>query len=429
MIDAVTTMHDAERDLLQKRTVRTLMISAVPAGLAMSGGFSSAALLGEDLTGSDTLGGLAASCMTLGSALSTVHLARFMGARGRGPGLVAGWTLGVGGSALAFLAAVTGFYPLLPLGMLGLGVGNATNLAQRYASVDLSSEAKRARTLGTMVWAATIGATLGPTIALGGAGNAARAIGLPELAGPYVLSAVLFTVAMWWIRTRLHPDPLAVAGGLTDRRVTRPPVSGTLREIWANPPARLAATGMVVGHAVMVGVMTMTPLHMKDGAHELRIIGFVISVHVIGMYGFSPVVGWFVDKLGARTMIAVGGSILFVGAELAAHTDAEDSLGVFTGLFLIGLGWSFGLVAGSSLLTGSFAIAERVKIQGAGDLLMTGAGAMAGLSAGAIAEWRSYHDLSHWAGMLGLGLSAVAVYALFRGDRFDPQRVASRVDS
>jgi len=122
---------------------------------------------------------------------------------------------------------------------------------------------------------------------------------------------------------------------------------------------------MAIGHAVMVGVMTMTPLHMENGEHELRIIGFVISLHVLGMYFFSPLVGWFVDRLGPRILIGVGGLISFSGTEFAARTESHDSAGVFVGLFLIGLGWSFGLISGSALLTSAFPPAERVGIQGA----------------------------------------------------------------
>ena len=111
---------------------------------------------------------------------------------------------------------------------------------------------------------------------------------------------------------------------------------------------------MLVGQAVMVGVMTMTPLHMTNGDHELRVIGLVISLHIVGMYAFSPVVGWFVDRVGPYVMVGSGGVVLFVGAEMASHTSPEDSLGVFVGLLLVGLGWSFGLISGSSLLTGAF---------------------------------------------------------------------------
>jgi MFS family permease len=194
--------------------------------------------------------------------------------------------------------------------------------------------------------------------------------------------------------------------------VKRPPVRAAFGKIWRNPAARLAAFAMMLGQAVMVGVMTMTPLHMKDGDHELRVIGFVISVHIVGMYALSPLVGWLVDRLGRYLMIGTGGVILFLGAELASHTDPQDSLGVFVGLFLIGVGWSFGLIAGSTLLTSSFPVHERVAVQGAADLMMVGAGATAGVGAGLAVEWSSFHSLSHWSGVAALAMVAAAGWAV-----------------
>ena len=406
------TVPAADQAALQKRTVRVLLASVVPAGMGMAGGFSAAAVLGEELTGSDTLAGLAAACLSLGGAMTTVPLANFMARHGRRPGLRIGWIIAAGGSALAFFAAVTEFYPLLLLGILGIGVGNATNLSARYAAADLATDMQRARAIGFLVWAGTFGSVLGPTLALGPAGWVAEQFGLDELAGPYMLSFTVFVVAGTVVDRLLHPDPLVVSGGLSEAGVKRPPVREAFGRIWRHPAARLAVFGMMLGQAVMVGIMTMTPLHMKDGDHELRIIGFVISVHIIGMYAFSPIVGLLVDKFGTHLMIAAGGITLFIGAELASHTDAEDSLGVFVGLFLIGVGWSFGLIAGSSLLTGSFPIEHRVGVQGAADLLMVGSGASAGLSAGVAVEWSSFHSLSHWSGVAALALVLAAGWAL-----------------
>ena len=143
-----------------------------------------------------------------------------------------------------------------------------------------------------------------------------------------------------------------------------------LRRIAAVPEARLAVLAMLTGQAVMVGVMTLTPLHMEGGGQEFKVIGWVISLHIVGMYAFSPIVGWLVDRVGPHLMIGLGGVILFVGAELASHTDPEHSTGLFVGLMMIGLGWSFGLIAGSALLTASFGVSERVEVQGGADFMM-----------------------------------------------------------
>jgi MFS family permease len=406
------------------------MGGVLPAGAAMAAGYSSAALLGKEITGSGAWGTLAAACLTIGGTLATVPLAGYMSRHGRRRGLRLAWAVAFCGTASAFTAAVTSSYPLLVIGILGIGVGNAANLSARYAASDLATDQDRAKAIGTLVWSTSFGSALGPTLGLGVVGSGAAALGLPELAGPYLMGMVLFVAAAVFIDRNLHPDPLAVAGGLTPvaegeasggRAAVRDlgrhlsAAGGALGDIARHPSARLAVLAMLVGQAVMVAIMTATPLHMSDGAHEIRIIGFVISVHIIGMYFFAPVAGLGVDRFGPRPMIALGGVVLFVGAELASHTRAEDSVGVFSGLFLIGLGWSIGLVAGSALLTGSFPVERRVLVQGSADLVMSGAGAVAGLSAGIVYEWGSYHALSHHAGLGALGLTAYALWRVVRG--------------
>ena len=418
-IDA-TPLANVDRAVLQIRVQRVLMSSLVLTGAAMSAVYAAAAVLAEDITGSDTLAGLAGGCLAVGSALATVPVARRMARLGRRRGLVAGWAIGALGAAIAFASAILEFYPFVVLGMIGIGAGNATNLAARYAAADLADDDKAARAIGLLVWTATIGTVVGPTLALGPAGAVAESVGLPQLSGPFLLAVILFLGGLACTHIWLRPDPLEVLGTIGDQAPARPPLVQTIQRIAASPAARLAVLAMLVGHAVMVGVMTMTPLHMKDGDHELRVIGFVISLHVVGMYAFSPAIGWLVDRLGPHLLIGAGGVALFLGAELASHTDPEDSMGVFVGLFLIGLGWSFGLIAGSSLLTKSFAPAERVHVQGTADLIMTSAGAAAGLSAGMIVEWAGFHSLSHWAGLGSLTLVAAALAAYFTGGSARP---------
>ena len=395
---------------VQLRTQRVLMGSVMAGGAALAAAFSSAAVLAKDITDSDTLGGLAAASLSAGSAAATLPVARRMFDHGRRVGLMTGWTVGGIGAFVAFLAAVLGLYPLLVVGVFLIGAGNATNPAARYAAADLARDDQRARAIGFLVWATLFGSALGPTLALGPAGSIAGSLGLRELAGPYMMAIVMFAIGAAVTGRWLRPDPLSIARALDPAPTPkRKPIVQVLGRIAGNSRARLAVAGMVVGHAVMVGVMTMTPLHMENGEHELRIIGFVISLHVVGMYAFAPVVGWLVDRIGPNLVIASAGVVLFCGAELASHTDPEDSTGVFLGLFLIGLGWSFGLVAGSSLLTGAFSASERVEVQGAADLIMVTAGATAGLSSGAIVEWTSYGSLSHWSGVMSLGLVVAAL--------------------
>ena len=381
----------------------------------MTSAYSAAAVLGEELTESETLGALAAACLTIGAALATLPLAHIMALRGRRPGIVAGYATAGVGALIAALAAITGWYVLLPLGILGVGAGTGANLAARYAAADLVPEEEKARAIGNLVWSSTIGAVLGPTIGLGPAKQLGKTLTGVELSGPYLAAAVFFAIAGMIIYLRLRPDPLTVAGVTNSDSVVGVPLRAALGLLASSGPGRLAVGSMVAGHVVMVGVMTMTPLHMKDGGHQLELVGFVISLHIIGMYGLSPVVGWLTDRIGPHPVIAVGGVMLLVGSEFASHTDPEHSAGVFTGLFLIGVGWSFGLVASSALIAAEFDGPERVRVQGLADLTMTASGGLAGLGSGLIVSFTDFRTLSHYSGILGFyPTAAVAIIFLMR---------------
>ena len=159
-----------------------------------------------------------------------------------------------------------------------------------------------------------------------------------------------------------------------------------MRAVWATPGGRLGLTSVVVSHSVMVGVMVMTPVHMGHaGGPEgttLRLIGLVISVHVAGMYLFSPLVGLLADRAGRRTTVAVGGGLLLAAAALAGTAPPGAAVQLGAGLLLLGLGWSCGLIAGSTLVTESVAADLRPTAQGGTDLLMGLGAALAGVVGG-----------------------------------------------
>jgi len=389
------------------------MVGIVPGGAAMSSAYSSAAILGEELSGSEALGGVAASCMTMGAAFSAIPLARFMAARGRRPGIAGGYAMAMGGAVLSLLAALSGWYPLLPVGILCVGLGYSANMAARFAAADLADEPGTA--IGTLIWASTLGAVLGPTLGFGPARSLATSIGLDELAGPYLMSLVLFGLAATVVGTYLRPDPLEVAGGL-GRSEERQPLRSFVRPVLRSGDGMLAVGSMMTGHIVMVGVMTMLPLHLRSGGIELPVVGYVISLHIIGMYALSPIVGRLADRFGSHVLIAVGGLLLALGAEVTAHNEAHESLGAFIGMFVIGVGWNCGLVASSALLVRTFTGDDKVGIQGLADMCMTAAGASAGLAAGFTMAATGFHHLSHAAMVIGL-LPPLAVVVAWLGRR------------
>ncbi|MEO7981242.1 MAG: MFS transporter [Sporichthyaceae bacterium] len=403
----------AEVPDLQARTVRVLVGSQVLGGVGVSAGASVGALLAEEVSGSAGLAGLGGTFQVLGAALIAIPMSRVMAARGRRPGLQLGYGLAVVGALAIVTAGVIESFPLLLLGSALFGGSTASNSQARYAAVDLADDTHRGRDLSIVVWATTVGAVLGPNLA-GPAEPVAVALGLPVLTGPFAFSLVGFVLAALLLTVRLRPDPLIAArerhlaaGGLAE--VAHGSVLRGLRVARRHPETVLGMLVVAVGHTVMVSVMVMTPLHMHHGGAELRVIGLVISLHVLGMFAFSPLVGLAVDRFGGHLTAVAGSGILVAAGLLAALAPEGFSPGLAVGLFLLGLGWSFTLISGSTLLTRSVPLGERPGVQGASDLLMGLAGGGGGALAGLVVGGLGYRDLGAGAAVLATLVSVAAL--------------------
>ena len=406
-----------EREELARRTIGVLQLGVIPGGLAMTASFSASTLLADQMTGSETKASLAAVCLSIGGTLAGIPLAALMARRGRRAGLAAGYFTGAIGGTLALLSAFVGRYSVLVAGMVLIGTGQAANLAARYAGADLATDENRARSISLVLWASTVGSVLGPTVALGLKSTFADTEGLSGFALPYALTLGLFGLAALNIWRRLRPDPLHVVSADAGSTAIKLPSLAEAGRILAHPVASIALIGMMLSQAVMVGVMTVSPIHMSQGGQNPLIIGVMLSLHIAGMFAFSPYVGWLVDRVGGQVLIVAGALVLTVGAVMAANTDAEHATGLLLGLFLIGIGWSCCVVAASSLLTASFPIERRVSVQATADVLMTALGAAAGVSSGLAVEHRSYADLASWGAWVAIALGIAAAVMLVRNFR------------
>ena len=404
----------AERAATQRRVVRSLVASQMLGGVGLSAGIAVGALLAEEVSGSAKYAGLGGTFQVLGAALIAIPMARLMAARGRRPGLALGYGLAAVGAVGLITAGVIRSFPLLLVSSLLFGGATASNSQSRYAAADLALPDRRARDLSIVVWATTVGSVLGPNL-VGPSAPVADALGLPRLVGPFAFSLVGLVLAAGVVLLRLHPDPLVearrrrIADGDGDGEPTHGSVVRGLRVVAASPVARLGLGTLALGHAVMVSVMVMTPLHMAHGRADLTVIGFVISIHVLGMFAFSPLTGMAVDRFGGRAVAIAGSAILSTATLLAAASPTGESWTLVAGLFLLGLGWSCTLVSGSTLLTNGVPAAERPGAQGAADVLMGLAAGGGGAIAGVIVDRASFHALA----LTSLGFAvAIAVLAL-----------------
>ena len=363
-------------------------------------------LLAAEITGRDLLAGVPSAAGTLGTAAAASPLAHRAKRLGRRRALTLGYLIAIGGSALAIVAGQLQIFWLLIVAMAGYGVANASNLQSRFAAADLADDDKRARSIAMVVWVGTIGAVLGP-VAAPWANRVGVSLGMEEWVSPIFLSIVGFALAAAITSRFLRPDPLQVAGGVDPGTPFENPLRGLRHSwaaIWATPLARLAVGAMAVSQMAMVAVMTMTPLHMRDHDHA-DLSTLVIAAHVLGMFGLAPLIGRWADRFGRVRMLTMGAGILAMGTVIAVVAGYVPGL-VFAGLFLLGIGWSFALIAGSALLTESLAIEERPGAQGLADVAMSALGATAAFSSGFVKEMVGYHWLANFA-------TAAAILILF----------------
>jgi MFS family permease len=365
-------------------------------GLGVGAGVTVTTLLAFELSGSAALAGIAASASAFGAGLAAAAIGAASGRFGRRRGLVAGYLVGLSGAALAVSAAVLASFPLMVAATFLFGSSNASNLQARYAATDLATPERRGSDLSVVVWATTVGAVLGPNLTGPGV-FAAGLLGVPDLAGPYLLSAAGFAAAALLLAVGLRPDPLLLARRLAAEAdalaasgppAGAPPARGAiatgLAAVGADASARAAIATIASAHAVMVGVMVMTPVHMGYHGADVRIIGITISLHIFGMYAFSPVFGRLADRLGPRAVLGLGFAQLVAAVALASLSTPRGGVGFLAGLLLLGTGWSAALIASSALLTASLPLESRAPAQGLSDLAMNVAGGSAGALSGLV---------------------------------------------
>ena len=396
---------------VRRRAMRLLFACTAVGQTSYVGALTVATLVGQDLTDSTTLSGLPWGAAVFGTGVGSAVVSRFMAVRGRAPGLAAAYAFGGAASVVAVYAIASHNYLLFVLAAFCMGGGNSSNQLSRYAAADFYPEGRRASGMSLVVWAGTIGGVTGPAL-LDPAGRAATALGLPELAGIYSIAVAGFVLAALVLVPLLRaPRPV------TNVDLVDVPMR-SLWSLWATPRVRTAVVTLAVAQTVMVLIMAMTPLHMRSHGHGLGSVGLVISVHVFGMYGLSPLSGRLTDRLGSVPTALMGFALLGAAAIGAAAFPARSGMWLAIPLFCLGLGWSFSFVAGSALLTHGLAYAEQARLQGATDSVVWTSAALAGLFSGVLVGAFSYAVMCFVGALL---LVAPVVTVAARRRAFAPQ--------
>jgi MFS family permease len=380
-----------------------------------SAGFIAAATLnsivGKELSGHADWAGVPTAVYLLAGAFSAFVWGYVFDAIGRRGGLVTGLSIGVVGSALTFFAIAMHSFPFFLAGMVLMGTANAAVQLGRFAAAEVNKPEHRGRAISNVVIGGTIGAVVGPFVA-GPAGALIGPWGIDELAGAYLVAAILFAVGAVVVFAGLRPDPREIGQQVAEQFPEAGTGTGEVRsvlQILRVPAAQVAVISMVLGQMVMVLIMVITSLHMRDHSHGLPSISAVISSHTFGMYAFSIISGRLADRWG-RGMVILLGSFTLVIACLAA-TVSPDVLPLGVALFLLGLGWNFCYVGGSTLLADQLSPLERARTQGFNDLLVGLASAVGSLGSGFIFASLGYNMMSYISAAFALiPLIVVAVW-------------------
>ena len=402
------TGEAAEIARVQRRTVRVLAAGQVLGGIAFGATVSLGALLAADLSGQEALSGLATASVTLGASLCAIPLARLAARRGRRVALTLGNLFALVGIAVVITAASLRLFPLLIVGVILIGAGNAGNLQSRFAATDLADTGRRGRDLGTVVWATTVGAVAGPLLLTPGEA-VGELLGMPPLTGSYAFSIVAQIAAFVLYLTALRPDPLLTAQRLAQSgEARREHIVETDRPV----AARYAIFAVAGSHVVMASVMAMTPIHLAHLApdHVTPVVGTTMALHVFGMYGLSPVFGVLADRVGRIATIMLGQALLAASLVLAAVAP-DAQVAVVVALFLLGAGWSAATVAGAALLTESTLTALRPRRQGISDTVMTLSAAVGAVLAGLVLARIGYGGLALVALVIVVAVTVLAPYA------------------
>jgi MFS family permease len=416
-------LAEVDRARVQKRTLAVVVASQILGGAGLAAGVTVGALLAQQMLGSDGLAGLPTALFTLGSALTAYLVGRLSQRWGRRSGLGLGFASGGLGAVGVVVAAVLSNLPLLFVSLFVYGAGTATNLQARYAGTDLARLLQRGTAISIAMVSTTVGAVAGPNL-VEPLGRLAVGFGIPALAGPFMLAGLAYLAAGAVLFALLRPDPLLFARRL-EAQNSAPADDSTVDLSTSADPSRVpeitvpkpgvgayvGATIMVLTQISMVAIMTMTPVHMRDHHHGLSEVGLVIGIHIAARFLPSLVTGILVDRIG-RTQMAIAAGITLLLAGIAGALAPGDSLGwLILSLALLGLGWNFGLIAGTALVVDGTVPANRARTQGNIDVLIALAGAGGGVMSGVVMATAGYSTLALAGGVLSLLLLPVLFWA------------------
>jgi MFS family permease len=393
---------------VQRRLTSVLFISGSIFSAAQIATFALLPIVSVRLGGSDAMAGIPATLGQVGHALAAYPVGWIMDRYGRRAGLCLGLLVAMSGALLNGFAINTNSFLILCFGAALFGVGRATSEQARFAAAEIQVPERRAKAIGTIVFAGTIGAVVGPLL-ITPSGNFVARYGFDAQIGPFAVGAIFTYAAFLMLFFFLRPDPMRIGQAISSQASEGEDASlhtaRPLRSIFSAWSVRIAVLSMVIGQLVMTMLMVITPVHMNHIAMTTQDLGWVFMAHTLGMFGLSAFTGRLIDRVGRTTMIMAGCVTLIVAALLAPVAGSVWLLA--TALFLLGLGWNFCFIAGSSMLSSALRSIERGRVQGANETMVAVAAGFGSFSTGMIYAGGGLATLS----LIGIGLASILMLA------------------
>ena len=394
--------------------------------------FTLLSIAGGVIAGTDAAAGIPSTVMTFSQSMMAFVFGMYMGRFGRRIGLTTAYGISTVSALIGVIAVYFGLFPLLLVSAAGMGMGRSGADLSRFAAGELFPEQQRARMIGRIVFAGTIGAIFGPLL-VGPGGQLASLLGInPNVTlvltqtqfmqnitpaanysqlttGPWLIATIMYFLSFIITFVFLRPEPALVAKQYNDDEPLKndalPDEGRSLGELLHLPDVQLAIIAMLISQTVMVTLMTITPWHMHQVNHPNTAVSLVISAHTLGMFGLSALTGYLIDRYGRVQMMVIGAITLIASAIIAPLSTQLPYL-VFA-LFLLGLGWNFGYIAGSSMLADALRGREKNRVQGFNDMLVAFSAGLGTLSSGFLFDFGGYLLVSIGGGLLAFVLMGI----------------------
>jgi len=384
---------------IRSRLIWTLFAGNAVLSTAYIGVMTVSTLISKQITGSTGLSGTPGMMAMLGVGIGATAFSSMSVKVGRRPTFSGAYSTAALGAILAGLSLALGSLALLLIGMFFIGFGRSAGTLARFAAGDLRHAERRAGAISLVLWASAIGAIVGPLL-IGPSGASAEAVGLDPLMGPILASGSGFVLASLLMFVGLRPEPLRLS--IDDYQDGRPRRRSPMSQVVKIPSVRLSLVALMANQFVMALLMVMTPLHIRINNGDLTTIGWVMMALALGMFAVAPITGRLVDQFGPKRFIALGIAISITASLLAATAVTAKTSTLLVSLFLLGVGWNFGFVAGSTLLQEGVPIFNRVRVQGLAVTISLISGATAAALSGVVVAASSYSALAVFGAVVAL---------------------------